>query len=122
MLPARMLALAAVLAACGSDLSPLPIGLEFRQELPNQCPSSDCSSYGLDCGAVISVRAFPGGSDPLMSSEAISESCVILNAASDLCSLSASGLDLGDLPVGQLIDDRGNLLIGAIMPFDLRVP
>jgi len=108
MLPARLLTMAllgSTLAAslgCGKDLPPLPIGLEFRQELPGQCPSTECNAYGLDCGAVISVRAFPGDSNPSTSETPVAESCVEVAAATDLCSLGSAGLALGNLPAQRL--------------------
>ena len=106
MLPARLLAMGfaplLLLAACGQDLAPLPIGLEFRTELPGQCPSECCSAYGLDCGAVVSVRLFPGDSDPLTSSSPLNESCVRVDSASDLCALKAAGLELGNIPAERV--------------------
>jgi len=97
-----MLVIAVTTGGCGQDLAPLPIGLEFRQELPGQCPSDECGAYGLDCGAVISVRAFPGDSDPSSSQMPLAESCVEVAPATDLCSLSAAGLSVGDLPAQRL--------------------
>ena len=104
MFPPRLLAVVAlaVVGACGAELGPLPIALEFREELPGQCPSDQCSDYGLDCGAVISVRVFPGSSDPLTQAEPLLESCIALDAASDLCALSTAGLQLGDLPAERV--------------------
>jgi len=115
MFPSRLLTILSIASvlAC-SDLPPLPIGLEFRGEIPGQCPSQDCADYGLDCGAVVSIRVFSADADPFSSEPPITESCIAINPEDDVCALAGAGLELGALPA-----DRVRVEVAIWNPEDL---
>lgn len=103
------------LLGCGEDLSPLSIGLDFRQQVPGQCPNQTCDSYGMDCGAVVSVRVFPGDSDPLTSTAPLAESCVEVPASANLCALTSADLGLREVPA-----ERVRIEVAVWAPEDLQ--
>jgi hypothetical protein len=88
------IALTAALAACGGDSGQVPLHLSWRTEGSMPCPAATCRSMELLCDATVSVRIIDAA-DP---SRIYVDRCLPLDAADDLCGLSALPLGGEEVP------------------------
>lgn len=89
-LPAALALALALAPACGGtgDLGPFAIRLAFDTDIGG-CSSADCDSFGMSCGAKLSVRIVDANSGALLG-----RACETISASETAC-------DLGDLPPGS---------------------
>lgn len=82
------------LAACGGDPDSFALHLSWRTEGSMPCPAATCRSMELLCDATVSVRVIDAA-DP---ARVYVDRCLPLDAADDLCGLSALPLGGDEVP------------------------
>lgn|GEM_PF-1802742 len=120
-------ALAALLAACGPD-DPFPsfeMKVHFNTDLLGRCSSEDCASYGMGCGAILSLRIVDSettvdDTGQRVPKKVYVKKCMRIPEADSLCALA--DIDLGNLPEVPADPDKTlRLEIALWSPGDLGV-